>query len=96
MMAVAYLGAVVVASVGIYALRKSGVSGAASLLGVAAVPVVWFGWKAVLQAREAAKPEYTPRVIDNQAASGSGAVVPQKPLNGFEALDLAALNSYTY
>lgn len=40
------VGAVAVAGLGVYGLRKAGVTGKQAWLGVLAAPVVWYGWKA--------------------------------------------------
>ena len=61
------LGAAAVAAGGVYALKKAGVEGPKVWLGLAAAPIVWFGWKAVADARRASSVTSAPAIAAPQA-----------------------------
>lgn len=91
-----YAGAAAVAGLGVYGLRKAGVTGRQAWLGVLAAPVVYVGWRAVADSRRA---EREARQSAARLAAQASAPTPSlqpvaprtAPLNDFQLLDQLAL-----
>jgi len=84
-------GAIAVAGIGVYGLRKVGVTGKKAWLGVLAAPVVYIGARAYFDSKQAQRVAYVERATANAPVAPQPAQPRVAPLNDFQLLDQLAL-----